>query len=62
MYYIVVTDAGELKIVSNSKAIPRAFSKNKKAENFIESRDFLRARNAYVTETMDISARFKVDV
>jgi len=62
MYYIVVTDAGELKIVSNSKTIPRAFSKKKKAEHFIESRDFLQTRNAYVTDTMDVPGRFKVDV
>lgn len=63
MHYIVVIDAGVPKVVSNTKGTPRTFPKHKKANNFINSRKYLRERRWQIVDNIStIPGRFKVDL
>ena len=63
IYYIVVKDGDEEKVVSTSNGRPREFLKRKKAQNYIDGRAYLEARDArIVTEIFNIKHYFKVDI
>jgi len=60
MFYIVVN--GDT-VVATSNGRPREFSKRKKAQNFIDGRAYLGAKNPQiVTEIDGIEHCFKVDI
>lgn len=63
IHYIVVKDGDEEKVVSTSNGRPREFLRRKKAQNYIDGRAYLEAKDArIVIEIFDIKQRFRVDI
>lgn len=68
IFYIVVEDDGKFKLIATSSGCVREFSKRKKAQNFIDGRTYLQARNPQIYgqyEQLEIEideTYFKVDL
>ena len=62
VFYIVVEQEGERKVVSTNSEL-RTFAKQKKARNFIAGRGFLQDLNPEIVDNIDgIQGRLKVDI
>ena len=62
-FYIVIGDKSSRKVVVSSGTTPRAFPKQKKANNFINGRPTLQAKNAIVvTDITGIDSYWKIDI
>lgn len=62
IFYIIISDKGEEKVVATSNGHPREFSKRKKAQNFIDGRASLRAKNPQIVTSFDTEHCLKVDI
>ncbi len=62
-FYIVIGDKSSRKVVVSSGTTPRVFPKQKKANNFINGRPTLQAKNAIVvTDITGIDSYWKIDI